>query len=820
MILQDLLLERGEGSVRKGPRKDPKIKPYPGPAGGYGSLRSVGEILVREGAPVRRAETLMHQNKPDGYMCVSCAWAKPAKPHPFEYCENGAKATAWETTEKRVDEHFFERHTLTELEDWLDYDLEEAGRLTRPMRWDAASDKYVPVSWDSAFEEIGCELRALQADPDEVVFYTSGRASLETSYMFQLFARMFGTNNLPDSSNMCHESTSVALPESIGVSVGTVTLQDFEQTDLMLYVAHNPGTSAPRILHQLQDAVKRGAKIIGFNPLRERGLERFINPQNPVEMATLSETRIAETIHQVRNGGDIAALTGICKALIAEDDAAEAAGQAGPTDREALLASTRDDAGFSIKAAAGAKKSRRVLDHDFIAEHTHGFAAFADYCRAADWSDLERVSGLTRRAMESVAHTYAQADRVMAIYGMGLTQHVAGVENVQMVVNLLLLRGNIGKAGAGICAVRGHSNVQGQRTVGITEKPELAPLDKLKEIYGFEPPRREGLTTVKACEAMIAGKVKAFVALGGNFIRAAPERPQVEAAWRKLRLTVSIATKLNRSHLVHGEVAYLLPSLGRIEIDEQATGPQAVSMETSLAQFHGSRGRVKPASPHLRSEPAIVAGIAKATLPPNPKVPWDAWVGDYALIRDAIETTYPATFERFNQRLFQPGGIPRPLAARERKWNTRTGKANFIVPSQLFAGSQTGFGEAGVLQLTTLRSNDQFNTTIYGYNDRFRDVRGTRMVLFMNGYDIEELGFASGEPVDVSTVADDSVERVVRGLRIVPYDIPRGCCAAYYPEANPLVPLAHHDRKAHTPAYKAIPVRLSRAELQEPVQPK
>jgi molybdopterin-dependent oxidoreductase alpha subunit len=802
------VIARGTIDMTK-PSKHPRTRPYKGPAGGYGSLRSVSEIIVREGAPFEDARVLSHQNKPDGFMCVSCAWGKPAQPHPAEFCENGAKATAWELTKRRVDPQFFAKHTLSELEGWRDYDLEEAGRLTEPMRWNPQTDKYEPVSWESAFAEIGRELRALRADPDQTVFYTSGRASLEACYLYQLFARIYGTNNLPDSSNMCHESTSVALPESIGVSVGTVTLQDFELADLLLYIAHNPGTSSPRILHQLQDAVKRGARIIGINPLRERGLVRFINPQNPGEMITQEPTTIASEILQVRNGGDIAALTGICKALIEKDDALEAQGLAHGTDRAELLAKTRDDAGFSIKAAAAAEENRRVLDHDFIREHTHGFEAFAAYCRATDWADIERVSGLTRQALEDVAGHYAAANAVMGIYGMGLTQHVAGVENVQMVVNLLLLRGNIGKGGAGVCAVRGHSNVQGQRTVGITEKPELAPLDKLKELYGFEPPRHEGYTTVTACEAMIAGKVKAFVALGGNFPRAAPERDLVEDAWRGLRLTVAVATKLNRSHVVHGEIAYLLPCLGRIEIDEQASGQQVVSMESSLAHFHGSRGQVKPASPHLRSEPAIIAGLAEAVLDANPRTPWREWVGDYAWFRAAIEQTWPATFKGLDQKMFEPGGMPRPLAARERKWNTRTGKANFIVPTQLFAGHAESFGQEGVLQLVTLRSNDQFNTTVYGYDDRFRGIKGTRMVAFMNPGDAEAMGLAADEFIDLTTAIDDGVERVVRGLRVVPYDIPSGCIGAYYPEANPLVPLHHHDRQAQTPAYKAVPVRIS-----------
>jgi len=802
-----------------GPKAEPTIKPYKGPSGGWGSARSVGDILMREQIPLTGPETLTHQNHPDGFQCVSCAWGKPAKPSLAEICENGVKATAWEITKKRAGEDFFEKHTLTELEGFLDYDLEAAGRLTHPMRWNPATDKYEPVSWDHAFEEIGRELRSLGGDPDQTVFYVSGRAALETSYMFQLLARMYGTNNLPDSSNMCHESTSVALPESIGVAVGTVTLQDFEQTDLMFYIAHNPGTSAPRILHQLQDAVKRGAKIIGFNPLRERGLERFTNPQDPKQMLTGGETQIASQIHQVRNGGDIAALTGVCKAVIAMDDEAAARGEAHATDRGKLLEETVDDAGFSIKAAAANRENRKVLDHDFIESHTHGFEPFAAYCRSADWAEIENVSSLTRQALEGVAQDYVKANKVIGIYGMGLTQHVAGVENVQMVVNLLLLRGNIGKGGSGVCPVRGHSNVQGQRTVGITQKPELAPLDVLKDLYGFEPPRHEGTTTVKACEKMVSGEVRAFIALGGNFIRAAPDLPVVEAAWKKLRLTVSIATKLNRSHVVHGQVAYVLPCLGRIEIDAQATGPQAVSIESSLAQFHGSRGHVKPASEHLRSEPAIVAGIAKATLDPNPKVPWDRWVGDYGLVRQAIENTWPATFPNFNEKLFDPGGVTRPIAARERKWNTRTGRANFIVPTQMFAGKADSFDQPGVVQLITLRSNDQFNTTIYGYDDRFRGVKGTRMVVFMNAEDVADRGLKDGEFVDLSTAIDDGTERVVQGLRVIVYDIPKGCVGAYFPETNPLVPLSHHDLKAHTPAYKAVPVTIRRSAMQTHATP-
>jgi molybdopterin-dependent oxidoreductase alpha subunit len=805
--------------VTNGPKQKPVIKPYDGPAGGYGSLESVAKALMREGLPLGALETLLHQNKPEGAMCVSCAWAKPAKPHPAEFCENGAKASAWELTQHRSDQDFFARHTLSELESWLDHDLEKAGRLTRPMRWDAASDRYLPVSWDDAFLEIGRELKGLAHDPDQAVFYASGRASLETSYLWQLLARLYGTNNLPDSSNMCHESTSVALPQSIGVSVGTVTLQDFEQADLILYLAHNPGTSSPRILHQLQDAVGRGAKIIGFNPLRERGLERFTNPQSPRQMLTGGQTSIADQVHQVKVGGDIAALTGICKALLAMDEAALESGASRPKARDELLDESDSDAAFSIKAAAADGKDRQVLDHGFIQTHTAGFEAFAAYCKAVSWAEIEEVSGLSRAALEDVSRTYAGAERVIAIYGMGLTQHVGGVDNVQMLCNLLLLRGNIGKPGAGVCPVRGHSNVQGQRTVGITEKPELAPLDVLAAQYGFEPPRQEGLSTVGVCEGMISGKVRAFLALGGNILRAAPDHQRLEPAWRRLRLTVAIATKLNRSHVLHGQVAYLLPCLGRLEVDRQAGGEQCVTMESSLAQFHVSRGRARPASEHLRSEPAIVAGLAKAALPFNPATPWDAWVGDYGQIRKAIEKTFPATFAGLNDKAFLPGGLTRPLAARERKWNTRSGRANFKVPSRLFAGDASSAGQAGVLQLTTVRSNDQFNTSVYGYRDRFRGVDGTRMVVLMNAADIIALGFKEAELVDMTTAIDDGVERVVRQFRVTPYDIPEGCCAAYFPEANPLVPLSHHDRKAQTPAYKAVPVRLSRSASQVRARP-
>ncbi len=726
------------------------------------------------------SKLLLHQNKPDGFACVSCAWAKPANPHPFEFCESGAKATAWEITSKRCAPDFFASHTVTELLDWSDCDLESVGRLTAPLRWDAASDRYLPVDWDAALAEIGRELRAVPpAERKGVVFYASGRASLETSYMYQLLARMYGNNNLPDSSNMCHESTSVALPRTIGVPIGTVSLEDFEQTDCIFFFGQNVGTNSPRMLHQLQEARRRGVPIITFNPLKEAGLLHFTNPQSPLQMLTPAETTISTQYLQVRAGGDIGALLGLCKALLEADDAARANG------------------------------APRVLDAAFLAEHTAGLDDFVAKVRATGWPQIERESGLARRDLETAAATYAAADKVIGIYGMGLTQHRHGVLNVQMVSNFLLLRGNIGKPGAGICPVRGHSNVQGQRTVGITEKPELAPLDKLQELYHFAPPRDKGLNTVETCEGVLDGSVRAFIGLGGNFLRAVPDTARVEAAWSRLRLTVQVSTKLNRSHLLHGEIAYILPCLGRIEIDRQASGEQSVAVEDSTGCMHGSRGRAEPAGALLRSEPAIVAGLARASLDPNPAVPWDDWVADYSLVRDAIARTLPDIFHDFNQRMWTPGGFRRPVPAAQRQWKTPNGKANFIVPTALDADPDQQAPQGDVLRLFTVRSDSQFNTTIYTEDDRFRGIHGGRRVLLINAADIARLGLAEDQLVDAHAVTADGIARQVRGLRLVAYDVPAGCVAGYYPECNPLLALAHHALESKVPAAKSIAIRLT-----------
>ncbi|WP_313104597.1 FdhF/YdeP family oxidoreductase [Stutzerimonas nitrititolerans] len=759
----------------------PTFKPYRAPSGGWGSAYSVANILIREKIPLAGAALLLKQNKPiDGFACVSCAWAKPHPPRTLSFCENGAKATAWENTSRRCGPEFFAAHRVTELLNWTDFDLEHQGRLTHPMRYDATSDTYRAVSWDQAFAEIGQELEAME-DPNQVVFYMSGRASLETAYMYGVLARMYGTNNLPDSSNMCHESTSVALPESIGVPVATVTLNDMERTDGLFFFGQNTGTSSPRMLHELQEARERGAEIITFNPIRERGLERFVDPQSPREMLTPDSTVISTQYHQLAIGGDIAAVTGICKALLALDDEAQTAG------------------------------TPRVLDVDFIAQHTHGFEAFEQCVRGYAWSVLERRSGLSRAAMEAAATAYAGCQRVIVAYGMGITQHRHGVEAVQMLVNLLLLRGNMGKEGAGILPVRGHSNVQGQRTVGITEKAAQVPVDNLRRQFGFEPPGEDGVNTVEACEGILAGRIRGFIGMGGNFVRAVPDSSRIEPAWRRLRLSVQVSTKLNRSHLVTGEVSYILPCLGRTEIDRQATGEQRHTTEDSTACIRAWRGAAEPAGELLLSEPTIVARLAKAALEPNPNLDWDAWVDNYDLIREAIAESYPEIFHDFNVRMMEPGGFHRPLGASQRRWDTETGKANFINPPELAADPDTedgGHDRHDVLQMMTLRSNDQFNTTVYGYDDRFRGIHGTRAVIMMNRNDIVRLGLAEGDQIEAVTEVDDGVHRSVGPLRVTPYNIPEGCCAGYYPECNVLLPVWHHAKRSKVPAAKSIPVRL------------
>ena len=749
---------------------DPEMVEYDSPTGGWGSLRGMALTAMREKPSPGAFETLRSQNKTGGFMCTSCAWGKPKHPHAFEFCENGAKATMWELTTHRCTPEFFAKHNVTELRGWSDHDLEHEGRLTHPLRYDAASDHYVPCSWDEAFAAIGAELKAI--DPKSAIFYASGRASLETSYIYGLFARLYGHNNLPDSSNMCHETTSVTLTELIGSSVGTCVLDDFDHCDAIFFFGQNTGTNSPRFLHPLQKAVERGCKVVTFNPIREKGLIEFISPQSPAQMITGKGTEISCQYLQVRAGGDIAAIMGLCKFVFAEDE----------------------------------RRGGTLIDRAFIAEHCLGYEEFRTKADATTWERIEQESGLNRADIEEAGRVYVEAERVIGVYGMGLTQHVHGFENIAMLLNLLLMRGHIGREGAGICPVRGHSNVQGQRTVGISEKPELVPLDKFAEQFGFDPPRDTGTTTVDVCEGILDDSVQAFIGLGGNFLRAIPDQGRIEPAWERMRLTVQIATKLNRNHLFNGKTAYLLPCLGRSEEDLQAGGPQTVTVEDSFSHIHGSLGHRTPASEHLKSEMAIVAGMAMATLTPNPKVNWEAWTGDYGLVRDLIAETYHEQFHDMNARMFEPGGFYRGNSARERVWKTKTGKAQFTAPEMLAATNVADVD--GRYRLVTVRSNDQFNTTIYGYSDRLRGIEGKRDVVLMNPADIDRAGLTPGQRITLVGDADDGHVRRINGLEIVPFDLPDGTIVGYYPELNPLIALAHHDISSKTPASKAVPVRI------------
>ena len=750
----------------------PIFEPYESPAGGWGALQATAAALREQSVVLKGSKALLSMNQPDGFDCPGCAWPDPKHTSSFEFCENGAKAVAFELTSRRVTRDFFSAHTVRELEQNSDYWLEEQGRLTEPMRYDAGSDHYVPIGWEEAFALIGGELRALES-PDQAEFYTSGRTSNEAAFLYQLFVRRFGTNNFPDCSNMCHEPTSVGLPESIGIGKGTVILDDFSHADAIFVIGQNPGTNSPRMMTELRNASRRGVPIVVLNPLRERALERFAAPQSPVEMATLSSTPIASEYCQVGVGGDVAALKGIMKLVLeAHDTAVKADGEP-------------------------------VLDVPFIEQHTHGFSAFAEDLRCTSWEDILRISGLSYEQIQRVAAIYTKARAVIICYGMGITQHRHGSENVQQIVNLLLLRGNFGKPGAGICPVRGHSNVQGDRTVGIDEKPKPELLDRIERVFGFKPPRAHGHTVVDAIQAMIDGRAKVFIGLGGNFIAAVPDKPIAEAAMRRLRLTVAISTKLNRGHLVHGEEALILPCLARSDIDIQDSGRQSITVEDSMSMVHASAGLVHPPSKELKSEVAIVCGIAKATLR-NDGIDWSGFEQDYDLIRDRIEDVFPALFGDFNRRIRQPGGFHLSTPPRDRVWNTPTGRANFLV----FEGvaEDPVVDGAAVLRLATLRSHNQYNTTIYGLDDRYRGVFGGRMVVFMNEIDMKERGIAPDALVEIESLADDRQRRVVRGFKARPYNIPQGSIGAYYPETNPLLPLAHHDRKSKTPAAKSIPV--------------
>lgn len=756
-------------------REVPGVEDYKGAAAGWGALKAVADAVRGQMAVVNETHGLLTMNQPHGFDCPGCAWPDPKHTSSFEFCENGAKAVSWEATARRTTPEFFAAHTVSELWGWQDFDLENEGRLTHPMVYDRASDKFLPISWQEAMAQIGEALRALP-DPDMAEFYTSGRTSNEAAFLYQLFVREYGTNNFPDCSNMCHEATSVGLPESIGVGKGTVTLEDFDHADAVFCIGHNPGTNHPRMLTTLRECAKRGAAIVSINPLRERGLERFTAPQSPVEMLTLSSTQLSSAYYQVKVGGDIAVLKGMMKTVVALDAKSLAAGGPG------------------------------VIDRGFIAEHTAGIDELLADLEATSWDAIEKAAGLSRADIESIGTIYANARNVIINYGMGITQHRHGTGNVQQIANLLMLRGNIGRAGAGISPLRGHSNVQGDRTVGITEVPSKALLDGIARTYGFEPPREKGHDAVEAVKAIRDGRSRALIALGGNLAVAMSDPVATFAAMRGLDLAVHIATKLNRSHLLLAKQSFILPCLGRTEIDIQASGPQSVTVEDSMSMVHASRGGLKPASEHLKSEPAIVAEMAVATLL-DTRVKWAELIADYSKIRDGIEAVFPA-FKDFNARIKEPGGFRLRNAASEREWLTPNKKANFL----LYPGLEEDETREGALTLTTIRSHDQYNTTLYGLNDRYRGITGRRDVIFVNENDLASRGLAHGDLVDLTVVPrDDSVvgERIMKGLTAVAYKIAEGSIAAYYPEANVLIALDQYDAKSGTPSYKSTPVRIT-----------
>ncbi|HEY0210603.1 FdhF/YdeP family oxidoreductase [Acerihabitans sp.] len=757
----------------------PAIKPYTGAAGGWGSLEATTRYVIDSKQAFKNIRNLLRVNKSKGFDCPGCAWGDD-NTSTFSFCENGAKAVSWEATRKGIDAAFFAQHSVSTLYGQSDYFLEYQGRLTQPLRYDARTDRYAPVSWDDAFALIARHLRGLD-HPDRLELYTSGRASNEASYLYQLFGRMFGTNNFPDCSNMCHEASGTGLKQSIGVGKGTIHLNDFEQADAIFVFGQNPGTNHPRMLHSLRHAADRGASIVTFNTLRERGLERFADPQNPLELLTPKSGRISSRYLQPNLGGDMAAVRGMVKALLETHRQQLAAGQPG------------------------------LFDDAFIQAHTQGVEDYLAAVDATSWQHILRQSGLTEQQLREAADIYRRAERVICTWAMGVTQHKHSVAIVREIVNLQLLFGQLGKPGAGLCPVRGHSNVQGNRTMGIDEKPSAAMLDSLAAHFGFTPPRAPGHSTVEALEAMLRGEVKVLIALGGNLAAAAPDTARTEQAIRRCDLTVHIATKLNRSHLITGADALILPTLGRTERDMQATGSQYVTVEDSFSMVHASEGVNPPISDLQRSETAIVAGIADAVLGRD-RLDWPRLAGDYNLIRDHIEATLPG-FADFNRRCEQPGGFYLGNAAAGLRFNTPDGKAHFsaaALPETLFPQIA---GQTVPFTLQTLRSHDQYNTTIYGMDDRYRGVYGQRDVVFVNADDLADLGLADGDRVDIETLWHDGVSRRVSGFKAISYDIPRGNLAAYYPETNPLVPLSSFGDGTHTPTSKSVPVRLARSRV-------
>ncbi|WP_010584888.1 FdhF/YdeP family oxidoreductase [Schlesneria paludicola] len=720
--------------------------------------------------PMRSTRSLLSMNQKGGFDCPSCAWPDPdGNRNVAEFCENGAKAIAWESTSRRVDPEFFRAHSIADLASRTEQWLGDQGRITHPLVLRRGSQHYESIGWSDAFQMIADELNKLPS-PDDALFYTSGRASNEAAFCYQLFIRQFGTNNLPDCSNMCHESSGLGLNESIGIGKGTVKLSDFDHADSIFIIGQNPGTNHPRMLSELEKAVRNGCQVVSINPLKETGMIRFQHPQSPRDMLGAGTT-IASLFLPVRINGDVACLKGIMKEMLEADD----------------------------------RSGGQVFDRQFIDAKTTGFEAFLADLRATTWDEILNASGVSRELIRKAADIACNSKRMISCWAMGLTQHRNGVANVQTVTNFHLLRGQIGREGAGVCPVRGHSNVQGDRTMGIWEQMSDRFMEALGKEFQFSPPQKHGLDVVCGMQAMHEGKIGVFVGLGGNFLSAGPDTEYVADAFRRLKLSVFISTKLNRNHLITGEQSLILPCLGRSEQDNQASGPQIVSCENSMGVVQESRGRLRPASPTLMSETAIVCHLAKATLGTKSTVDWMGLCGNYDRIRDHIERVVPG-FDDYNRRVREPGGFYLPNVPRDKQeFPTKTGKANFVVhpiPQWTLKSNE--------LLMMSFRSHDQFNTTIYGQNDRYRGIAGGRRVIFMNQLDIDRLQFRSGQWVDLSSEYE-GIRRHASQFMIVPYEIPAGCAATYYPESNPLVPLRQVAEGSNQPASKSIVITLAPA---------
>ncbi|MFE6920782.1 FdhF/YdeP family oxidoreductase [Nocardia sp. NPDC057663] len=746
----------------------PKVKPYHHPAAGWGAAMAVGKFMVlKEHEPLIGTKAILKMNHAShGFDCPGCAWPDATDGLLLDVCENGIKHVTWEMTHKRCTPEFFAEHTVSELATWSDYDLEDQGRLTHPMVYDAETDHYVPISWADAFEMAGKALRELP-DPNLASFYTSGRLGNEATFLYQLMVREFGTNNLPDCSNMCHEASGRALQASLGTGKGTCDIEDWDKAEALFVMGINAASNAPRMLTALAEAHKRGAQIVHVNPLVEAGSRNTIIPHDFAAMATFHPTKTSTMTMQVRIGGDFALMRGIAKHVLEE-----------------------------------AETDPKALDHEFIERYTDGFDDYVREVEATTWAEIQRQSGLSENEIRKAAGIYCDSDRTVISWCLGITQHEHGVDTIREIVNVLLLRGNLGREGAGPSPVRGHSNVQGNRTCGIANNPTAEFLDRLAQVCKIDVPRANGYDVVSTIQAMQAGKLEFFLGMGGNFVAAAPDSAYTFAAFQKCGFTVNVSTKLNRSHVIHGKRALILPCIGRTERDIQRSGPQITSMENGMAVVHMSRGMKKPASPHLLSEPAILAGIAKAALPET-KTPWEYYIEDYDRIRDTMSKVLPG-FEDYNRRVRLPLGFRIRQPARELIFLTPSGKAEFstvTLPDTV--------NPPGVLTLATQRSHDQWNTSIYSDSDRYRGVQHLRTLIFMNEHDMRERGLKEFDDVDITSTARDGSTRSLHRYKVVPYDIPPGCAAGYMPEMNVLCAIGDFSTESDQPLMKSVKVTVT-----------